>query len=253
MLSNYNLDLNNVEILEGSTSSYLMLIDNKVVYHKNHSDVIQKLVNFYQIYQEIEYFPRLIRYEPDFSSLLLDYIPGNYHIKTVNQDTYAYIKNVVDSYIPVVDSGVAWRSFIKARKDICLEIYQLHSLDIFPGPVREAYYMIKDDIKQLYLTHGDLGSHNFITLDGEIKGVIGAEPLIANKLYDYYFAINSSKDLLINYDVNRIESAIEEAYFIFNLFASISKMLFHHPEDRDFYLNYFYDYEPKFLKEVNNV
>ncbi len=240
-------DLNNVEILEGSTSAYVMLIDNKIIYRKDKPEVVQKLVHFYQMYSKNEFFPTLIRFENDFSSLHYKYIKGSHHIKHVDDSTYEYIQNIIDSYLPVVDSGVYWQSFLKKRKDTCLEIYNLQNLDLFKGVVRKSYYLIKEDVEELHLIHGDLGSHNFIADENGINGVIDPEPLVGNKYYDYYFAVCSSKELLANFDINIIDSEKKEAYFIFNLFASLSKVLFHHPEDKYFYLDYFFDYEPRYI------
>lgn len=253
MLNIEDCDLNNVEILEGSTTAYVMLIDNKIIYRKDTPEIIQKLVNFYQMYDNTEFFPKLIRFENDFSSIHYKYIPGSYHIKKVNAATYDYIQSIVDSYIKVVDSGISWQAFIKKRKDTCLEIYHLQNLDLFRGVVEQAYKYIKNDITDLYLIHGDLGSHNFIANDDKINGVIDPEPLLANKLYDYYFAITSSKELLANFDIAKIENKTHEAYFIFNLFASLSKVLFHHPEDKYFYLDYFFEYTPKYFGENNET
>ncbi len=247
MLSGLNCDLNNVEILHGSTSAHVMLIDNKLVYRKDKPENIQRLVNFYQLYAKNDYFPKLAKYEPDYSSMLLEYVPGDLTLENVNQTTYDNIKEIVDSYISVTDSGVSWRLFIKKRKDLCLEIYELYGLDIYFDYVKRAYYQIKENTDEMYLAHGDLGAHSFVSEGERIIKVIDAEPLIANKLYDYYFCIASSRLLLQNYDISEIDSELKEAYFVFNLFASISKVLFHHPEDKEFYLDYIMNYKPRFI------
>ena len=250
-----NIEDYEVKLFSEGTSSKVILLNNKYIIKQNSEEIIKSELIFYQNNND-PLFQKLLYYDDkNYKYIVYEYIEGetlsvlsninitnliNTLIKVVN----SYKKTNIEYYGYVYDPNKTWIDFLKKEILDCQPSYEyIKNFNI----ESECNILSKYSFDKKVI-HGDFGTHNFLFKNNKLTGIIDPETIIGDNNYDILFAICSNPIILKNYTLNDIYNILEESeekiksLFKIILFSRITRSYHHHPNDLNFYINYYNKY-----------
>lgn len=233
-------------------SSRVILLNNRYLIKQNTKHILQAEFEFLKL-NNSSYFQEIVYIDPNYEFIVYKFIPGNVMHEVDNvKDTIEKLIHITSNYAIYEKDGFgylneevnSWSQFLKNEIN-----YSSNNITQYIPTTELVNNCIKILEKYPFnkkLLHGDFGTHNFITQNNELIGVIDPMPVIGDPSYDLLFAIVSNTDILSNIKLEEIYSLFNEpqektkALLTIVLYSRISRCLKYHPEDIDIYMNFWY-------------
>lgn len=205
-----NIDKNKINYFtDGSTDSIVFSIDNKYLIKTVDELTLKTQVEFFNLYKN-DYFQKIIYYNEKLKYICFEYIQGNLfknekHIdyNDITTQIYNIVSNYkkydYDNYGYLFEDHKSWYEFLKSEVEYSKK--SIESLNIDISKVENALKIIKKYKVDKYLIHGDFGVHNFLINKSNIK-VIDPMSVVGDYLYDFYFALLSSANIIKNIKID---------------------------------------------------
>lgn len=253
ILQKLNIKYCSHKYFNDSVSSRVILLNDKYLIKQNTKLVLQYEIDFLKLYTD-SVFQKIIYVHPDYKYVVYEFIPGDTMkivdnaddtIKKLISITFKY-KTYSNSKFGYLDKpSDSWEEFLIAE---ILSSSKNISADMIDKSIPLSYVdALKNFPFNTKLLHGDFGTHNFIKRDGKLVGIIDPMPVVGDYLYDLLFAFTSNIGLLKCLPVSKIFELINESkekilsMLIIVLYSRISRCLKYHPNDINFYLDYWND------------
>jgi hypothetical protein len=254
--------ITNIKELSGTTDGRVFnLIDNNsmsYILKFDRIEQVQLIKTFYQSYEDITLFPKILLTDHDKSFILYSYIKGTTHInRGLKKDWLATLVCKLLNHYEIFQNFDIW-----GRIDYpCGSWFEFNEISIREAKANiqdtlsmEDYHIVESLVYKLfegesninrYLLHGDTGIHNFVFDQYSLKGVIDPSPMVGPLIYDFIYAFCSSPDdintdtlfssyYLLDHKPVTDSRLIEEVAI--QLYCRIGICLRHHREDLPDYL-----------------
>ncbi|MET3728214.1 fructosamine-3-kinase [Fictibacillus halophilus] len=261
--------------LSGGTVSQLFLLQTKdgkkYALKVNEPKIIQSEVQYLKSYSHLEILPDFQFVEATNKYLVYSFIEGSTSYISGNKRELleTLVHELINHYKTAPDFNGwgwadepthSWYSFLLSRTQEASGILDTHLK-------KEDYHLVVDLIEKHkeskirpFLLHGDLGVHNFIFHNGQLKGVIDPCPVIGDPLYDFIYAFCSSPDDLtkatfdaatvcLSVGKNYETSTIYE-YVLIGLYHRLATCKKHHPNDFEEYVKAWYYWKEILVKSL---
>lgn len=224
MIKQFIGDIKTIKILEGTTTDKVELINNQYIL-KNIKDSAVECANWYR--DNPSFGPELVSSSNDL--VLYKYIVGN-----EERISKRLIIDFVSAYKPSVSDMIS--SVYQSN----LEIMYEHDCELVS---LEQYQLSEFPEMELYHLHGDMGLHNLI-ISESIKQ-IDPEPISGFREHDilqFYLSSPIIINLLTIEELTKYCNQDSIKYLLPILVANrIVRSKYHHPQDLEFYINYYKD------------
>src|SRR5574344_70523 len=241
-----NIKINDIKEFTDGTYSKVFLINNKYLYKEN--PTISSEVAFLKLNGN-KWFQKVIIDSTKYA--VYNFIEGNimHNVK--------YPKEVVNTLIDITNNyhktDISGYGHLYNIKSTFKEYLKSELLDTEIKGIDALKYL--DNINENFdktILHGDCGTHNFISIDDKLVGIIDPEGIIGDPKYDLLFGIVSNLDILDHIDLNDI---IKDMYtyslFMIILFDRIRRSSKYHPIDTNRYIDIFKDWEDRYENYIS--
>lgn len=243
-----------IQEMSGTTAGLVFKLktkkDHKYILKYDDPDTIHVVEQFFNIYKDLELFPKVLLTAQDKSYMIYTYLEGITHVNRGFKKDWlkTIVIDLLNHYVTCRETAQSWREFNELGiEEARLNAGNLLTIDDYNYVKSKAHQLFNEDSEQetMYLLHGDAGVHNFIFNDAALIGVIDPSPNVGPLIYDFLYAFCSSPDDLntetlftvFGYlEQGRIEKSrlIEEV--MIQLYCRIGLCAKHHPNDLNDYL-----------------
>ncbi len=254
--SNLKICINNNDIFfftDGASTSLVFSIKQKYLVKTMDYKTLKSQVEFLKLYNDTNYFQKIIYYNEKLNYICFEYIDGNKISKsdTINiKELITKIKDIVLSYKKynyngfgyLYENNKSWFDFLKDEVEYSKK--ELENLNISMDIVKKSLNILKDYKFEKKLIHGDFGFHNFLIDSNNDLKVIDPMPVVGDYLYDFYFAILSNANILKRVNISDILLIFDnenfknkKALFIIVLYIRMSRCHKYNITDFKTYIN----------------
>lgn len=238
---------------DGASDAKVFSINEKYLVKVVDDLTLRSQIAFLEFYKGIAGLQRVITYNKELKYICFEFIKGK-KIKEVKEvkdtDIIKQIKNIVKQYKKYDDNaygylydneGKSWVEFLE--DEINYAKPKLKDYDVETSILDKCLQTISKYNVEKYLIHGDLGTHNFLFDDNGKIMIIDPMPVVGDWLYDFYYAVLSSKKIFMNTEMDSIIQAFDGDYtyqislFTIVLFIRLSRAYVYDKENFETYLN----------------
>lgn len=251
---NYNVKINNINVIKEDNGLVLNLDDKYILKEMNERDFkATKLFESY--YKFVKGFRKAIYVSDNNSYMVYEFIEEDRNIDYNKIKIFNQIYDLVkeerryesESYGYLFEDNKTWYQFL--ADEVNYSIKQLND-KLDTKIVLKALKIVKKEKIEPYLLHGDLGVHNFIVKD-KIINTIDPIGVVGDYLYDFYYAILSNYSITDNLDIEFVLSYFDrklkykKALFIVVYFIRMVRAYKYNKTDYELFLS---DYKYLSLK-----
>ena len=224
---NIEINSNNIDVIaSGMTSSLLFRVNNKYLYKIFPNDYLYKRAKlFFETYKDSKYSQHILFSNDESRMLCLDYAIGDllYNNYTDGSFIIDSIYDMVSNYKEYNGNDVNFINWdCNTLEDYIEKIVKWNLIDGFNLDIfYDNLSIVKKYNYPKYVLHGDMGSHNIVVNNKDIK-LIDPDTRIGDKLFDFYCCILSDPKIFKNMKLDDIlkyfdEYDIEYKKSMFNL------------------------------------
>lgn len=258
--------------LTGGTNSKVYSLGTESNPHQyvikfNTKEQIEQEVSFYERYRHVKLLPRIVFVDQSFSYFVYTFIPGQIMVNRGSKLTW--MKQLIDQFIvhynkiDIQTTDVSKFSIpeqpetMKQSMNWCASVIGDHLTEGDHELIKRIYERRKNHLlhNETYVLHGDLGVHNLLFEQGEIKGIIDPIPSIGRRVYELLYAFCSSPDDLSYTILKELcerlqlpisnEELVED--FMLALYSRIGTCITYHPKDLPSYVHAWNEWKSKFI------